>query len=115
MRFYRFYANLYPNSPFEAKSLLMSAQLSEILSCFRYNISSEDHDDATNVRVANFDVEIDLRIRFLLGLSFNFCRIGWSCDGLNCRGRWFFAIFFLIESFASVLLQPVVLSPYWSV
>lgn len=112
----RFYANLYPNSPFEAESLLMSAQLSEILSCFRYNISPEDHDNATNVRVADFNVEINLRIRFLLGLSFNFCRIGWSCDGLNCCvGRWFFAIFFLVECLASILLQPVVLGPYWSV
>lgn len=91
---------------FVAISLLSRAQLSEILSGFRHNVSSQQHDYSPNVTVSDLNVEEYLRIRFLLLL--------WS----GLRDSDTFDIFalclfrsFAIECFPRILLKPCILSP----
>ena len=48
--------------PLVSHPLFASAKSSEILCCSRHNVSLEQHDHATDIGIANLDIEIHLWI-----------------------------------------------------
>lgn len=117
-------------APFVAETLLVCAQAAKVFGGFRYDVGSQQNDNASCIGWTDSNIEINLWIAF----RFVWCRSGWFDSRTRhcCRLRWTFCLFavrlaiticrsfsfglfVVLQSRSGMLLQPIVISPDWTI